>query len=175
MRAHYKSKKQPIYQKYYKARNITVCSRWTGQSGFINFLEDMGERPEGYTLDRIDNDGNYEPSNCRWATKKEQSRNREGFNRMLTHNGETKCVSEWSESTGIPVKTLFERVYRGWTVDQALNRSNHYKDKLDFDTAQKIRRSKLKSSEIAKVYGVSSRTIRDVRNNITWKEESYVR
>ena len=59
----------------YGGRGIAVCGRWSGPGGFSNFLADMGERPEGHTLDRINNDGNYSPDNCRWATPKEQRAN----------------------------------------------------------------------------------------------------
>lgn len=68
----------PSMQSYprYGGRGITVCDRWQGENGFINFLADMGERPGDLTLDRVDNDGNYTPENCRWATRSEQQRNK---------------------------------------------------------------------------------------------------
>ena len=83
--------------KYYVG--ITICESW---GKFANFLSDMGERPEGMTLDRVNNAGNYEPSNCRWATKGEQRRNRRDV-RFYTYNGKTMCLTDWiREVTGNP-------------------------------------------------------------------------
>ena len=68
----------PSWHNYrrYGGRGITICDRWLGRQGFVNFLADLGEKPPDTSLDRINNDGNYEPSNCRWATPKEQNNNR---------------------------------------------------------------------------------------------------
>ncbi len=103
---------------FYFSRGIRVCERWRR---FEEFVADMGERPDGRTLDRINNDGNYEPGNCRWATKTEQSRNRRN-NVVLTHGGHTATVPEWAEKTGINAKALRRRVSLGWSDKEALTR-----------------------------------------------------
>jgi hypothetical protein len=100
----------------YGGRGITVCSAWTNYEQFRN---DMGECPPGMEIERIDNDGNYEPSNCRWATRKEQTRNT-STNRLLTLNGVTKCVSEWAETVGVSRNTLNARLSYGWSDERTL-------------------------------------------------------
>ena len=97
-------------------RGIKVCERW---QDFRNFLTDMGEKPKGKTLDRIDNDGNYEPGNCRWATYHEQLQNTR-LTRRLTFNGETKTLYDWSKTLGIKCKTLSSRFERGWSPEEIL-------------------------------------------------------
>jgi len=101
----------------YGGRGIQVCSRW---KDFANFYQDMGPRPDGHTLDRIDVNGDYYPENCRWATTKQQGRNKR-TNILLTHNGVTKCASAWAEEVGISVITLMSRIQKHkWTIEKAL-------------------------------------------------------
>lgn len=107
--------KNPSYHRY-GARGITVCERW---HSFVNFLADMGERPAGMQLDRIDNDGNYEPGNCRWVSPKENSRHRSS-NVMLTFNGVTQCLSAWAEETGVPQWVISTRRLKGWPTERLL-------------------------------------------------------
>lgn len=109
--------KSPAY-KNYGARGIHVCSRW---ELFSNFLNDMGKRPTGTTLDRIDNNKGYAPENCRWASIKEQARNKR-TNRLLTYHGQTKCMAEWCEILGLKTATVCQRLNRyGWSVEKALS------------------------------------------------------
>lgn len=103
----------------YGGRGITVCQRW--RESFENFYADMGERPKGLTIERVDTNGNYEPSNCRWATRKEQLRNRRN-NVMLTIDGETKCIAEWAEQFGMAQHVLYGRIKIGWSVTDAITR-----------------------------------------------------
>lgn len=101
----------------YGGRGIKVCERW---DSFENFVADMGVRPEGYSIDRINNDGDYEPSNCRWATTTQQLNNRR-VNRVLELNGERRTIGEWSVKLGIGWSTIRNRVDRyGWTIEKAL-------------------------------------------------------
>lgn len=98
----------------YFDRGITYCKKW---ADFKNFLADMGERPVGTSIDRIDNNKGYFKRNCRWATRKEQSRNTR-FNRLF--NGKT--LSEWSEILGINRSTLATRYYQyHWSVEKILS------------------------------------------------------
>lgn len=102
----------------YGGRGITVCERWI--ECFENFISDMGFRPSGkHSLDRKNNDGNYEPDNCKWSTKKEQCNNRASNNR-INLNGVLKTVAEWSEELGIKPSTILYRINHGWTPERAL-------------------------------------------------------
>lgn len=101
----------------YGAKGITVCERW--RVSFENFYEDMGPRPPGTSLDRIDNAGNYEPGNCRWADNATQYRNR-AQTVWITYNGETKCRKDWAKQYGVDEATLAQRLARGWDIEKAL-------------------------------------------------------
>lgn len=102
---------------HYGGRGITMCERWLV---FANFVEDMGLRPSSrHSIDRIDNDGNYEPGNCRWATTKEQSNNRSNTI-FLEHNGVRKSLDDWARETGIKPATLRGRFNAGWDHGAAL-------------------------------------------------------
>lgn len=99
---------------YYGARGISVCERW---HKFVNFLADMGERPEGKTLDRIDTNGPYSPENCRWATVGEQGSNRRS-NRKFTAFGLTANLTQWAEFTGLSHGTISARLRKGWSPER---------------------------------------------------------
>lgn len=103
--------------KNYKARGITICERWLK---FENFKADMGEPPDALSIDRINNDGNYEPGNCRWATRSQQMKNRR-YIRPITFQGRTMLLTEWAAEAGIKVSTLSMRIdaYK-WPLEKAL-------------------------------------------------------
>ena len=110
--------KNPKSAKYwqYGAVGVSVCDRWL--ESFENFLADMGERPNGKTIDRFpDKSGNYSPDNCRWATAKEQQHNLKN-NRNIEYKGKTLCISEWSRETGLRHCVISYRLKKGWPIDK---------------------------------------------------------
>ena len=109
--------KSNISYKYYGGRGIRVCDEW--ESDFMAFYQwaiNNGYK-KGLSLDRIDNDGNYCPENCRWVDRIKQNSNRRA-NVFITHNGETHTVAEWSRITGINMQTMLGRIKSGWPVDE---------------------------------------------------------
>lgn len=111
----------------YGARGITVCKMWHHKTpnGFSNFLSEMGECPPLLTIDRIDNNGNYEPSNCRWASQQEQASNRRN-NRWIEFDGRKQILRDWAKETGLDPVTISTRIDRlGWSIERALNKKSN--------------------------------------------------
>lgn len=101
----------------YGGRGISVCERWINVH---NFIEDMKPAyAKGMTLDREDNNGNYEPNNCRWATRKEQNRNY-SRNVILEHDGKRFCAADWAPLVNIPAPVIYDRIARGWSATRTL-------------------------------------------------------
>jgi len=91
---------------YYGARGIMVCENWRGVNGYKNFINDIGKKPTpNHSIDRIDNNGNYSPENCKWSTRKEQSNNTRR-NRLITYKDKTMTISQWSDEIGIDRKII---------------------------------------------------------------------
>ena len=106
--------------KDYGGRGIAVCARW---QDFANFYQDMGDRPRGLTVDRINVNGNYEPSNCRWATLTTQANNKR-TNVVITWNGVSKTLTQWARETGIDRTKARYRLAQGWSLDKVFAQSD---------------------------------------------------
>jgi hypothetical protein len=105
------------YDKY-GGRGIRVCEQWLS---FAGFLADMGSRPEGASLERIDNDGDYQPGNCKWATRKEQARNTRN-NHLVTAFGKSRPIIEWAEESGLSKHAIQMRLVKyGWSPEDAVS------------------------------------------------------
>lgn len=111
-----------VSYKRYGGRGITVCEEW--RKSFETFYKDMGDRPEGLSLGRIDNNGMYCKSNCQWETRIEQASNRRSSH-FLTFKGETCTIDEWSRRTGLKKTTIHMRVKYGWSTDKILSELTH--------------------------------------------------
>lgn len=136
----------------YGGRGVRVCARW---NDFAAFLEDMGQRPSRlHTLERGNNDGPYSPDNCRWATAKEQARNRR-TSRRLAAFGRTQTVAAWAEETGLKPGTIHQRIDSyGWDVERALS------SRLERQTKLTARGETRSVSDWAKLAGIHPATIR---------------
>ena len=103
---------------HYGGRGIRVCERW--KDSFENFLADMGTRPHPRsTIERKDPNKDYSPANCQWASQKQQTRNKR-TSRMLTVDGQTKCIGEWAEQYGVRQHLIAQRIRQGWPEDAAV-------------------------------------------------------
>lgn len=111
--------RSPVFH-HYGGRGITICNRWLGQNGFANFFADMGPRPSPkHSIERVDNEGPYSPDNCVWANKTAQARNTRR-NLLVTYNGETKTAGAWEAVIGIKACTIYSRIQRGWSAEEAI-------------------------------------------------------
>lgn len=150
----------------YGGRGITVCERWFL---FSNFLADMGPRPAGKTLDRIDNDGDYGAANCKWSTPKEQSANSSRPKRLTLH-GSRVNQSEIGRLVGVSDSTIHRRLKR-MSIEDAADNNAVKKCRLCGHDVAEIRRFLLYGlhvSEVARCFGVSSETIRSIRRGASW-------
>lgn len=139
----------------YGGRGIKVCERW---HKFENFRDDVGQPPSpDHQIDRHpDNNGNYGPDNFRWATRTEQARNKRN-NRLITHNGETKCLAEWSEITGLSEWIITDSLNRGETLEVLLSKPTRNEQRARYLT---INGETHRISEWAKLRGIPSYKIR---------------
>lgn len=107
-------------KKYYHDKGIKVCKRW---NSFDLFLSDMGERPPGTSIDRIKNDGDYKPSNCRWATRYQQTRNT-SRNIFIKFNNKRMCLEDWGSELKMSADTIYARYVAGWPLENVLSVRN---------------------------------------------------
>jgi len=182
MRSRCNNERHSRYDRY-GGRGISVCERW---KSFEAFKEDMGLKPDGLTLDRVDNDGNYEPDNCRWATYHDQNKNKETTT-YYEFGGESHTIEEWADIIGMPRSTLSERVHRyKWRIERALTMPLQHKEnipddpekakflpKLDQEAADEIREMHaeegLSLREIGRRFGISATSVSRIVRNEAWK------
>lgn len=163
----------------YGGRGIEVCARWL--VSLDDFIADMGCRPTPkHSIGRINNDGNYEPSNCRWETAKEQMNNTRA-SRNITAFGKTMTMAQWSEEYGISPPTIFVRLRLGWTTEDAVSKPTNGKQGLFGPHRRKLTESQVieirriwshtqrNQRAIAAQFGITQRAVWQIVNRKTWK------
>ena len=147
----------------YIERGIDCCDEW--MESFEQFYADMGPCPEGYSIDRINNDLGYSPDNCRWASCTEQSQNRGTFNKLFTYKGETKVLKEWARVLGIKYTTLYQRIYRsGLSFEEAIEAD-------PFDKSYEINGEMHTMKEWCNIYNIKFSTVCNRVNKYKWDIE----
>jgi hypothetical protein len=158
---------------HYGGRGIFVDQRWHGSAGYRHFLEDMGSRPEGGMIERINNDGPYSKDNCRWATRDEQANNKRN-NRWITANGKTQTMAQWAKEIGCNPSNIIYRIKSGMTEEQAVTTpiADRPNSKLTEDDARYVKENYpvLTSSQLAVKLGVSKKTVLNIIHGKTFRD-----
>lgn len=161
--------KDPAYDNY-GGRGITVCENWLSFEGFFS---DMGICPSGYTIDRLDSNKGYEPSNCRWATRMQQGENRRGH-KFLETPSEPVFQAKAARLNGISPRTMHARIKAGWTEAEATTaKLGHKRDLVRNCVADKLINFggvELHQAEMARLHGLSPSTLH-ARLKLGWSEE----
>lgn len=169
----------------YGGRGITVCKRW---HTYDNFVADMGHRPAGLQIDRINNDGDYCPGNCRWATSTQQNRNRRD-NLIIEFEGRRMTAAEWAEVVGISAQRIRARFHKGWEIKDVLGLAQGYRPpsekcsgakltQVQVDEIRRLAADGWSSRKLAKIFPVNSSSIRAIVSGRKWvkvPEKSHVR
>jgi hypothetical protein len=161
---------QKAYRNY-GGRGIVVDARWHGKEGFDEFVRDMGDRPAGGTIERVDNDGAYCPENCKWATRLEQSKNKRNT-RLITANGETKHLADWARHLGCNPAAILARIQAGMSEAEAVTKPipERPNAKLTMANAEYVRQTyPMKTAQqLATEFGVSKKTVLNIIHNRTF-------
>lgn len=159
----------PNYDKYqyYGGKGISVCEEWSGSFQAFREWAHSNGYAEDLTLDRIDYKGNYEPSNCKWVSRKAQANNRSS-NTILELNGTKQTVSQWSEETGLSATCISQRLADGWSVERTLTECHHSTNKTRLLTWNGVTK---RMAEWAEELGINYSTLQNRINLYHWPVE----
>lgn len=159
--------------KDYGARGIVIADCWHGRHGFHQFMRDMGARPKGSTLDRINNNGPYSPDNCRWATRDQQANNKRN-NRNITANGKTLTLAQWAKELNCSPAAITRRIKAGMPPENAVTIAVQERPnaKLTVSDVQFIKQNypMLTATALARQFKVSKKTVLNVLHGKTFKD-----